>query len=226
MAESDRTCPSCNEIVFDEARFCPHCGAAMDGEPATISYTQPEPRLFGVLLPVPTFILACVSLGGSLLSFVTGGVVLGVILLAFAAGLFVLFYGAAERSPESRLARATVGGVERVGGWWRVGVESATAWSGAGRQVVQLRRELHRLRAERKEVQLELGGATYDEDEAKTASLRARMAEIDDAISAAESESANAVARARARVDDERLTVTPTEVVSPEQRDGEDQPTG
>ncbi len=227
MAESDRTCPSCSQNVAADARFCPSCGARLaaaagdvpseaPSEPGSISYTQPEPRLFGVLLPVPTFILACVLLGGSLVSFLTGGVVLGVLLLAFAAALFVLFYGAAERNPEGKLARGAVDGVERVSGWFRFTRESASAWTGAGRRVVKLKQELRPLRAERKNVQLALGEAAYEQDEAKVSSLRARIAELDDEISAREQESAEAVARARHRVEDERVAVTPTQHLPPE----------
>jgi hypothetical protein len=224
--ETDRTCPSCNSAITGDARFCPSCGTRVDGAPGeagSISYTQPEPRLFGVLLPVPTFILACVTLAGELLSFATGSVVLGVMLLAFAAALFVLFYGAAERNPEGRISKAAVDGIERVTGWWRFSRQSATAWSGAGRRVVQLRRELHGLRGERKGVQLELGDAAYAQDETKVASLRARMAEIDDTIGARERESAETVARARARVDDERIAVTPTQHLSPEPNESDQQ---
>jgi Uncharacterised protein family UPF0547 len=223
MTETDRTCPSCEAAVAADARFCPSCGTRLDGapddvpgEPGPISYTQPEPRLFGVLLPVPTFILACVLLGGALISFLTGGVVLGVLLLAFAAALFVLFYGAAERNPEGKLAKGAVDGVERVSGWFRFTRESASAWGGAGRRVVQVKQEIRPLKAERRNVQLALGQAAYEQDEEKVASLRARIAELDDAIDGLEQQSTEAVARARHRVDDERVAVTPTQHLPPE----------
>jgi hypothetical protein len=230
------TCPSCRLAVSVDARFCPNCGARIDSapgvepsdeprgqpagehsEPGSIAYSQPEPRLFGVLLPVPTFVLACIVLAGALFSFISGSVVLGVMLLAFAAALFLLFYGAAERNPESGIARGAVDGVERVTGWLRFSRESASAWSGAGRRVVQLKQELRPLRAERKEVQLALGQAAFEQDEAKVASLRARIAELDDAIGERERESAEAVARARHRVEDERVAVQPTEHITPDQ---------
>lgn len=220
MAESVPTCPSCRLAVSADARFCPNCGARVDEAPdeaGSIAYTQPEPRLFGVLLPVPTFILACIVLAGALISFVTGSLVLGVMLLAVAAALFLLFYGAAERNPESGVARGAVDAVERVTGWFRFSRESASAWSGAGRRVVQLKQELRPLRAERKEVQFALGQAAYEQDEARVASLRARIAELDDAIGERERESAEAVARARHRVEDERVAVQPTEHLTPDQ---------
>jgi hypothetical protein len=216
---SDQSCPTCSQPVVPGARFCPSCGARLDGspeEPGSISYTQPEPRLFGVLLPTPTFVLACVVLLGSIISFATGSIILGVMLLAFAAALFVLFYGAAERNPEGRVARGAVDGVERVFGWFRFGRESASAWSGAGRRVVQIKRDLRRLRGERREAQLALGEAAYAQDEDGVASLRARMAQIDDEIGEREREATDVVAHARSRVDDERLTVEPTQHLPPE----------
>ncbi len=234
------TCPSCRLAVSADARFCPNCGARIDSapggepggepsgdvsEPGAIAYTQPEPKLFGVLLPVPTFVLACIVLAGALFSFISGNAVLGVMLLAFAAALFLLFYGAAERNPESGLARGAVDGVERVTGWWRFSRQSASAWSGAGRRVVQLKQELRPLRAERKEVQFALGQAAYEQDEDKVASLRARIAELDDAIAEREQESAEAVARARHRVEDERVAVQPTEHLTPDQPAEPDGPT-
>lgn len=219
MSETDSTCPACDQPVAPAARFCPNCGARLDAahdEPGSISYSQPEPRLFGVLLPTPTFVLACVVLLGSIISFATGSIILGVMLLAFSAALFVLFYGAAERNPDGRIARGAVDGVERVTGWLRFGRESATAWSGAGRRVVQIKREVRKLRGERREAQLALGEAAYTEDEEGISTLRARMAQIDDEIADRERESADVVARARSRVDDERLTVTPTQNLPPE----------
>jgi zinc-ribbon domain len=228
VAEDFPTCPSCRLAVSPDARFCPNCGARLDAEPSaepssepsesgSVAYTRPEPKLFGVLLPVPTFVLACIVLAGALFSFISGSVVLGVMLLAFAAALFLLFYGAAERNPESGIARGAVGAVEGVRGWWRFSRESASAWSGAGRRVVQLKRELRPLRTERRELQLALGQAAYEQDEAKVASLRARIAELDDAIAERERESAEAVARARHRVEDERVAVQPTELLPPDQ---------
>jgi zinc ribbon protein len=228
VAENVSTCPSCRLAVSDDARFCPNCGTRLDAptadedagqpsDPGSIAYSQPEPRLFGVLLPVPTFVLACVVLAGAIFSFIAGSVVLGVMLLAFAAALFLLFYGAAERNPESGIARAAVDGVERVTGWWRFSRQSASAWGGAGRRVVQLKQELRPLRAERKEALFALGVATHERDEERVASLQARLGELDESIAERERESAEAVARARHRVDDERVAVQPTEQIPPEQ---------
>lgn len=217
MAEPVRTCPVCQLVAAQDARFCSNCGSALDGEtePGSVSYSQPTPRLFGVLAPTPTFVLAAILLFGALIALLAESWVLGVLLLAFSAALFVLFYGAAERDPSSSVSRAALSAVGHVSGWTRFVTGSAGAWSGAGRRLYDIRRELGPLRRERREAQLALGDAAYRQDEATVASLRARIAEIDDAISAREREREETLAKARRRVEDERMEVRETEVVPP-----------
>lgn len=218
MAESVRTCPVCRLAAAPDARFCSNCGASLeDGStPGSVSYSQPSTRLFGVLAPLPTFVLAAILFVGALLALIAQSWVLGVMLLAFSAALFVLFYGAAERDPSSGVARAALGAVSRVSGWTRFASGSAGAWSGAGRRLYEIRRELRPLRAERRQVQFALGEAAYKQDEATVASLRARMAEIDDAIAEREREREEALAKARSRVEEERLEVRETQFLPPD----------
>ena len=218
MAESVRICPACRLAAPADARFCSNCGADLegDGTPGSISYSQPSPRLFGVLAPLPTFVLAAILFVGALLALIAQSWVLAVMLLAFSAALFVLFYGAAERDPSSGVARVALRSVGRVSGWTRFATGSAGAWSGAGRRVYEIRRELRPLRAERAQVQLALGEAAYKQDEPTIASLRARMAELDDAIAEREREREEALAKARSRVEEERLEVRDTQFLPPE----------
>ncbi|MGH3132227.1 MAG: zinc ribbon domain-containing protein [Gaiellaceae bacterium] len=220
MREGVRTCPACRLAVADEARFCPSCGSRLDGEAGGIPATRSERRVFGVPSPVPLLVLACVVLAGSLASLIARGWILGFVLLAFAAALFVLFYGAAERDPSTPAARAALGAVGRVTSSARLARESAGAWGGAGRRLFELRRELRPLREERHQVLLALGDAAYREDEATVASLRARIAEIDDAIAERERNQADALAAARARVEDERVATRETQHLPPDDVDG------
>ena len=111
MAEPVRTCPVCQLVAAPDARFCSNCGSSLDGDdgaPGSISYSQPTQRLFGVLAPLPTFVLAAILLFGALIALLSQSWVLGVMLLAFSAALFVLFYGAAERDPSSGVSRAAL----------------------------------------------------------------------------------------------------------------------
>jgi len=218
VAEPVRTCPVCQLVAAQDARFCSNCGSPMDPDAPTgsIAYSQPTQRLFGVLAPLPTFVLAAILLLGALIALLSESWVLGVMLLAFSAALFVLFYGAAERDPSSGVSRAALNAGARVSGWTRFVSGSAGAWSGAGRRLYEIRRELGPLRRERREAQLALGDAAYRQDEGTVASLRARIAEIDDAISGREREREETLARARRRVEDERMEVRDTELVPPD----------
>jgi hypothetical protein len=212
-----RTCPTCQLVAAAEARFCPNCGTPLDDAARpVISYSQPSQRLFGVLAPAPTFVLAAVLLAGGLVALFLQSWVLGVMLLAFSAALFVLFYGAAERDPSSGVARAALGATGRVSGWGRFVSGSAGAWSGAGRRLYELHREVGPLRKERREVQFLLGDAAYRQDEAAVASLRARLAEIDDAVAERERERMEALESARRRVGEERIEVQQTQLNAPD----------
>ena len=218
MTEPVRTCPVCRLAAAEDARYCANCGSPLDGDTRStgISYSQPDPRLFGVLAPVPTFVLAVILLAGGLIALAAQSWLLAVLLLAFSAALLVLFYGAAERDPSTGVSRAALGLVARVSGWTRFLSGSAEAWSGAGRRLYDIRRELGPLRRERREAQLALGEAAYRQDEGTVASLRARMAEIDDAIAQREREREETLANARRRVEDERLEVRQTQLLPPD----------
>ena len=220
MTDGLRTCPACRLAVAGDARFCPNCGNRLDGGHADVDYGEPAPRLFGVLSPTPAFVLACVLAAGSLVALLAQSWILAVLFLAVAVTLFILFYGAAERDPSSPLARTTLDLVSRISGWTRLIQGSAGAWGSAGRRVFDLRRQVARLRDERREVQLALGEAAYREDAATIASLRARMAEIDDAIASSENARADALANARSRVEDEQLAVRETQHLPPDDPDG------
>ena len=217
MNEPVRTCPVCRLAAAPDARFCPNCGSPLEGDATpSISYSEPSQRLFGVLAPTPTFVLATVFLVGALLALVAQSWILAVMLLAFAAALYLLFYGAAERDPTSPVSRAVLGAVARVRGWTRFASGSAGAWSGAGRRLYDIRREIGPLRKERRDVQYALGDAAYRQDEATVASLRARMTEIDDALAERELERERTLENARRRVEEERLEVRQTQFLPPE----------
>jgi hypothetical protein len=77
------------------------------------------------------------------------------------------------------------------------------------------------LHGERERLRPVLGDAAYRDDEEALSILRTRMHELDDAVAACEQSRVEAVARARARVDDARVAVQPTEVIAPEENGSE-----
>jgi len=216
MVRKAVTCPACGSRVPPQANFCPSCGQRLSEDEAA-AYTHSPPRLFGVASPGALFVLGCALLLGALVALVAGGLVLGIVLLAASGALFVLFYGAAERDPDSAVSRGVLTAKERLRGWTSFTTGSASAWTKAGRDLVQLRRELRALRRERAQVRVDLGDAAYREDEAALTSLRARMRELDDAIAEREKAKAEALTHARRRVEDERVAVHQTEVIPPEE---------
>jgi hypothetical protein len=217
-AESEaRACPACGEASPPSAKFCASCGHPLAEDVEQVAYAQTPPRLFGVLSPTATFVLGCFLLLATLLAFLAGSWVLGILLLAASGAVFVLFYGAAERDPANPVARTMLTSKERIRGWTAFTTGSAEAWTKAGRDVVRLRAEVRALRREREQAQRALGEAAYREDEATMASLRTRMRELDEAVSERERERTATLERARHRVDDERVAVSPTQVLAPDE---------
>ena len=202
-------CPACGSpaVPSDEVRFCPRCGHPLRDE-------RPVRHVFGVLAPGPTFVLGCVLAVGAILAGIAGSLAVAILLAALAAAAFVLFYGAAERDPESPVASGVLTFGRRVRGWAVFGRESAGAWAHATRDVARLRVESRSLRRERRRAIAELGEAAYREDTALVGALRMRLREIDEGLAARQHARIVSVARARRRVRDERIAAQPTQTFS------------
>jgi len=206
-ADSSAVCPVCGADFGETSRFCSQCGHRLDGETALGT----PPHLFGVLAPGPTFVLGCVLLLAGLLALVAGSLVAAIVLVGFAGAAFVLFYGAAERDPESPVARRAMTSGRRVRGWALFIRSSVAAWAHAGRAVVRLRGEVRRLRRERDGLLRSLGEAAYLEDSALMGALRLRLREIDEALVARDRARAETLAAARQRVGEEHVAAQPTQ---------------
>ena len=207
MSLEVRACPACGLAVSPEARFCSRCGHALADD-------RGSRRLFGVLVPGPTLVLACLLVLGATLALIAGSPVAAIVLAAFAAASFVLLYGAVERDPENPVARALLTAGRRVRSWTVFGRESLVAWTRASRDVARLRRESQSLRAERKRAVLTFGEAVYREDAAVVEATRARLREIDEGLESRERVRAAALANARHHVQEERVAVQPTRTFS------------
>jgi Uncharacterised protein family UPF0547 len=220
------TCPSCQTEVPEDARFCPSCGTRLDtGDtaiadlpptepaPTPITYVQAEPRLYGVVPPGPALIAAGALAVGALILLVLGNWLLALLVLVIALLLFLPALGAARRAPDSVVARNVVAATDAARGWLGFVGGSAGAWSAAGREVLRLRTEIRRLRPERDDVQFSLGDAAYREDAGATASLRARLRDLDREITSRELAIGEALERARRKSRRERRAIQPTERV-------------
>jgi hypothetical protein len=148
---------------------------------------------------------------GGIFALLAGSAVAAIVLFAFAAGAFVLFYGAADRDAESPVVRHAASSGHRVRGWAVFLWQSFQAWVEAIRALARLSTQSRSLRRERKRLVLELGDAAYREDDPLVGALRLRLREIDEALAARERERSAAVAKARGRVREEHVAAQPTQ---------------
>src|SRR5919197_1519310 len=128
----------------------------MDQAPdETLTYERVEPRLFGVVPQLATFLLGLTILVIALVAVALGHPVLGAVLLVPAIGLLALSVEAARRFGRNDSApRAAL----RVREWSGFALASTVARSRASRELLAARSELTRLRAEFRRAQLSLGG--------------------------------------------------------------------
>jgi hypothetical protein len=183
-----------------------------DSHGTSVSFERVEPRLFGVVPTLATFLLGLTILVVALVAFALGHPVLGAVLLVPALGLLALAVEAGRRfGRNDRASRAAL----RLREWSRFALASTAARSRASRDLLTARSELARLRAEFRRVQLELGAAAYREDADETERLRARMRELEEQARALERGTHRAVDEAEERIGEERLAIQPTEIVPP-----------
>jgi hypothetical protein len=201
-------CPVCDLLLSPEARYCSQCGTQLD-EGGHVGL--PSRHVFGVLAPAPVLALACVLLIAGIVVLFAGSPIAAIVLVAFAAASFVLFYGAVERNPADPLARRALTSGHRVRGWAAFASRSLQAWAETARVVTRETTHSRSLRKERKRVLYLLGDAAYREDGASMDALRSRLREIDQALLAAKEASAASVANAREHVHEEHVAVQPTQ---------------
>jgi ribosomal protein L40E len=214
---ASRLCLACGARSGPGARFCTQCGRPLDTDEAPDTSSRTPPRIFGAVSADALFVAACVFGGFAVVTFLAGRWILAFPLLVLALALLVFFASVARDTGESTVARAVVRSVYRARGWAGLGGRALGAWSGAGRDVIRLRRESRSLRRERDRTRLELGDAAFREDADAVDRLRSRMHEIDSEILARERARTAAVAAARRRVEDERAGAQRTRQLSVEE---------
>ena len=174
-------------------------------------FLPPQRRVFGVLAPGPTLVLAVVLLVAGIVVLLAGSPIAAIVLLALAAASLVFFYGAVERDPAGPVARKTLSSGRRVRGWATFALRSSSAWVGAGREVTRLTTESRSLRQERKQILYALGDAAYREDAESVTALRKRVREIDDGLLARKQARDASLENARKHVHEEHVAAQPTQ---------------
>ena len=214
------SCSHCGGSLPADATFCPSCGRRTDAPPVTardvpIDVQHAEPRYFGLGTPVFVLSAAAALLVLGIVLIVLDALVVGVVAIVVAVLLLPAFLAGARRWPETSIARLGVSTADRVRGEARVGVESISAWSRAGRDVARLRKEQFTLRRERDTKVRELGVSFYSDD-GHADELKAAAKALDERMAANERELRRTVAAARRQTRKGRATVVPTEVITPE----------
>jgi hypothetical protein len=219
-------CPSCGHGLPRGARFCPDCGASVEDPvertmpvevppaetgPVPVSFSQAEPRWFGLTPPV--FLLAVA--GGcfvlALALFASGHWPFGLILLGIAALLLASFLELVRRRPRT------------AGLWPRADVRARaeSTWE-TWRARLALSSEVHGLQGrleavgrERQAALLELGAAVHGADPAGEAAARTRLAELDALVADLRRRLEERVELADERIRQARLPVQETLMVTP-----------
>jgi hypothetical protein len=179
------------------------------------SYERVQRRVFGLAPKGLVAVLAVVALALALVALAAGASGVGALLLISALFLAALYVEQARRRRESSLGRATAAVADQTRALAGLGGASIRTWTRTGHEVAGLRLEARRLERERSQLQYELGGAAYDEDDARVAALRGELHRCAERIDACAHEANRAVARARRRTAEERLAVAATQIRKP-----------
>jgi hypothetical protein len=162
-------------------------------------------HLFGVTPTMTAFALAVAALAVAVLLLVLGYLLAGLLVLAAAVLLALLFVAGTLRTPGGTAGRAR----ETA----RAGMESLVVRASARREHGRLLREREELRARREQLVRSLGDAVYRGDEEATQALRGELDELDRVAADKEAQMQAVAVQARERIDQARLEVQPTEMV-------------
>ena len=224
----DRSCPTCGGTAPEGSRFCPHCGARLEGGPDStevipappdetgpvpVAHGRAEPHLFGVTPPIALLVLAVTAVVVGIVLLVAGATVAGAVVLVLGALLVAAFLAVARRKPDSELARASTAAVDGARDRVSLAVGSFATRSRARQQVARLRAELLRLEERRRDLLQELGRAVYEGEDGVTQSLRGELEQLDREAADREAQMATIVEEAGREVQRARLEAQPTEMV-------------
>jgi hypothetical protein len=224
------SCAVCGAKLPRNARFCAECGRRADagGEstdataveevpphetgPIPVHIVEAEPRLFGVTPATALFGLALAALALAVLLLAIGYILAGALLLGAAALLFAAFTTAAQRRPDTAMARLSVEALGTLRARAGFAVEALAAHGSARVELFRLRRVLLDLYAERAAALQDLGEAVYREDEEAVAGGRDRVAALDRELEARNEELMRVATSVEERVRRAHLEVQPTEI--------------
>jgi hypothetical protein len=220
-------CAVCGAKLPRNARFCAECGRRVGDDtgatvveavppdetgPVPVHIVEAEPRLFGVTPATALFGAGLASFALGILLVVIGYVLAGALLLGAAVLLFAAFATAAQRRPDTAMARVSADALGSLRARAGVAVETLAAHGSARVELFRLRRVLLDLHAERAGALQALGEAVYRGDEEAAAAGRDRVAALERELEARHEELMRVTASVEERVQKAQLEVQPTEI--------------
>ena len=219
-------CVECGAPLPDGARFCPACGAAVEGDatvradvpphetsaaPATV--TKVTPRWFGVAPASLLLAIAVVALGAGTSLLVTGALVAGLLVFGIALLLLAAFLEVARRKPDAPVAKRAVGAADSFRARAGFTAQALRTRSGARRAIKSRREQALQLQGERDRLVRALGEASLrGEDDA---AVREQLAAVEARQAALQAEAAEIARQADQEVERASRAVQPTEVRPP-----------
>jgi hypothetical protein len=222
-APSTEPCPSCGAEAPEQARFCPACGAGLDGDSGSTvrehvplqetppTYRQAEPHWFGVAPPQLLLGVSVAVLVLALVLFATGHWPFGLILLGIGALLLAAFIEAARRRPGHGLSGRSLQARERA----QSALETWRVRSVAAAETKQVRYSLASLETERRGLLHDLGAAVHGHNDVAEATIRARLEEIGAQEAELHRHHDRTLGEAGERIRKARLPVEETMMVAP-----------
>lgn len=216
-------CRSCGQRLPIGARFCPACGAPVDGPPALeaapgpVVHERVEARWAGLPAPFVLLCLAFAAVGAAVGLFATGHWAWGAVAIFVAVAMFgslaeITRGGAYGRWTErsSRLAADRRAQAATAAEVWRTRVDASLARR-------RMRSEVERLEDERRPALQALGAAVWSGDAGAEEGARTRLRELDAERERVETDLAARLAGAEERIRRARLPVQDTMMVTPNQ---------
>ncbi len=218
-----------------KSKFCPQCGTAVASGDTIVQEVPPtedgptpvephvsERRYFGVPPAGVLLVLGVAGLIAAIALFATGLWPWGLIALGVSLFLVTGYTSAKRQSPgeQGHATRAFSTVRTRAG----VAKETIAAHGGARIELARLRRDASGLARQRSERARELGEAVYARNTTATKELKQQMKEIDDELTAKETQMAKVTINAQERVGKAKLEAQPTKVVASERPDETPEP--